>query len=114
MTEDTVPVDDPVAVLRVAVDSAVQAVLRLDPHHADARQEIDRVLAGFAAATAPVRDRLLELAERTPNGPVSTTLGFLRDAAAQAAGGDVQAARVFLLAGRTALFRLARAGSTGS
>ena len=97
-------------VLRAAVDRAVQAVLSLDPRHADARQEIDRVLAGFAATVAPVRDRLGELAERTPNGPVSATLGFMRDAENQAAGGDVQAARVFLLAGRAALFRLARAG----
>ncbi|OKI16067.1 hypothetical protein A6A25_41220 [Saccharothrix sp. CB00851] len=102
--------DDPVAVLRVAVDCAVQAVLRLDPRHADARQEITRVLAGYAAAVAPVREGLRELADRTPNGPVSAALGFLRDADDQAAAGDVQAARVFLLAGRTALFRLARAG----
>ncbi|PSL43152.1 hypothetical protein B0I31_1325 [Saccharothrix carnea] len=102
--------DDPVAVLRAAVDCAVQAVLRLDPRHADARQEITRVLAGYAATVAPVRDGLRELADRTPNGPVSAALGFLRDADDQAAAGDVQAARVFLLAGRTALFRLARAG----
>ncbi|MFI9011164.1 hypothetical protein ACIGNX_28405 [Actinosynnema sp. NPDC053489] len=111
MSEQRVPVgDDPVAVLRVAVDGAVQAVLRLDPRGADARQEIDRVLAGYAAAVAPVRDRLRDVVDRMPNGPVAAALGFLRDAGDQAASGDVQAARAFLLAGRTALFRLAPAG----
>lgn len=114
MSEQSIPPDgDPVAVLRVAVDCAVQAVLRLDPRHADARPEITRVLAAFAAAVAPVRDALGELADRTPNGPVSAALGFVRDAGDQAAAGDVQAARVFLLAGRAALFRLARAGPDG-
>ncbi|WP_461118325.1 hypothetical protein [Saccharothrix stipae] len=114
MSEETVPVDDPIAVLRTAVDAAVRSVLRLDPHHADARQEINQVLAEFTAAVAPVWDRLPALAELTPNGPVSATLGFMRDAEGQAAAGDVQAARVFLLAGRTALFRLARGAPEGS
>lgn len=100
--------DDPVAVLRTAVDSAVRAVLRLDPHHADARAEMARVLTAFGDAVEPVLDRLVELAEAAPHGPVAATLGFMRDARAQAGDGDVQAARVFLLAGRTALFRLAR------
>ncbi|MFE9750458.1 hypothetical protein ACFYOT_36610 [Saccharothrix saharensis] len=114
MSEHSVQVEgDPVAVLRAAVDCAVQSVLRLDPRHADARQEINRVLAGYAATVAPVLDRLRDLADRTPNGPVSAALGFLRDADDQAASGDVQAARVFLLAGRAALFRLARAGPDG-
>ncbi|NUT53429.1 MAG: hypothetical protein HOV94_40010 [Saccharothrix sp.] len=111
MSEETVPLHDhePVVVLRAAVDAAVRSVLRLDPRHADARQEIDRVLAGFAAAVAPVLEELRVLAEQAPNGPVSTALGFMRDADTQATAGDVQAARVFLLAGRTALFRLTRA-----
>ncbi|MFJ6673876.1 hypothetical protein ACIQMJ_22435 [Actinosynnema sp. NPDC091369] len=114
MSEHKVQVEgDPVAVLRVAVDCAVQAVLRLDPRHVDARQEINRVLAGYAATVAPVLDHLRDLADRTPNGPVSAALGFLDDAGDQAASGDVQAARVFLLAGRAALFRLARAGPAG-
>ncbi|MEU4746728.1 hypothetical protein AB0G02_40600, partial [Actinosynnema sp. NPDC023658] len=78
MSEEQVPADDPVAVLRVAVDSAVRAVLRLDPRHAEARQDVERVLAGFAAAVAPVRDALVDLADRAPNGPVSATLRFMR------------------------------------
>ncbi|MFD1150046.1 hypothetical protein [Saccharothrix hoggarensis] len=104
----TKPADDQTAVLRLAVDSAVHAVLHVDPRHGDARRDIDRVLATLAGDVAPVWDRLSALADETPDDPVGTVVGFLRDAREHAAAGDVQAARVALIAARTTLFRLDR------
>ncbi|WP_367128488.1 hypothetical protein [Saccharothrix sp. HUAS TT1] len=107
MSAERISVEDPIGVLRAAVDATMQAVLRLDPHHEEARAEVDRALTAFAAAVAPVGDRLREAAERAPHGAVAVALGFLRDAGDHVAGGDVQAARVAVLAGRATLFRLA-------
>lgn len=92
---------DPLAALTTAVDAAIAA---LPP---TARTDaLEHMLAAFAAAVAPVRSGLAELAAHDRRGVLKVAQGYLGNAFAHAAAGDVDATRSALIAARAALFHL--------
>ena len=92
--------DDPVAVLRSAVHTAVAGLDELDE---PARPEVRRILTTLLDEIASGRQALLAQVAVDPRGTVALTLGYLGNALLHAHAGDVDAARAALRTAQLAL-----------
>jgi hypothetical protein len=97
-----------------AVEQALKALLDVAPGPG-AAAAVETACSGFIAAVGPLQQRLAQLVESAPDGPIAVDAGGVQMVIANVmdefvAGDQLDACRIALINARAALFRLQQSG----
>jgi hypothetical protein len=103
LSDRPAPSDDPIGLLRAALDATLGELTDLDAQAPQNWHESRRMLTALLDTIAPARQALVDRMDADPHSPVGLVLGYLDNAIAALDAGDMVASRAALRTAQVAV-----------